>query len=162
MSTESDPEAQARLRDEIVLLNVGVARTIARRYHDRGMEADDVDQIAYMALVRALRGFDHGRGYDFLTYAVPTIRGEIKRHFRDHDWVSAVEARSIAQLLVRRLDARDQRVVSLRYVHEWTQKSIADDLGITQMQVSRILSRIHQHLRAELSLTELPDTRTAS
>ena len=75
----------------------------------------------------------------------------------DDDWVSAVEARSITQLLLSRLEARDQRVVFLRYVQEWTQKSIADDLGVTQMQVSRILARIHHHLRAEL-----PETQTAS
>ena len=241
LSAATDPAAEAGLRDLLVILNVGVARTIARRYHHRGLEADDIDQIAFTALVRAVQGFDPGRGNDFLTYAAPTIRGEIKRHFRDHgwtirvprriqetqreihradpdvdgrdrcsnarlddlaalvgrprrdvsealkangcftpisldlelgpgdrttlgdtiadedDWVSAVEARSVAQLLVRRLDARDQRVVFLRYGHEWTQKAIADELGVTQMQVSRILARIHHHLRAEL-----PATQTAS
>jgi RNA polymerase sigma-B factor len=241
LSAVSDPEAQAQLRDQLVMLNVGVARTVARRYHHRGMEADDVDQTAVTALVRAVQGFDPGRGHDFLTYAIPTISGEIKRYFRDHgwtvrvprriqetqseiyradpdadgrdrcsnarlddlaalvgrprrdvsealgangcfspmsldlvlgpddrttlgesiadddDWVSVVEARSVAQLLVRRLDARDQRVVSLRYVHEWTQTAIAGELGVTQMQVSRILARIHHYLRAEL-----PATQTAS
>lgn len=60
----------------------------------------------------------------------------------------------MTQQLLRRLDARDQRVVFLRYVHEWTQKSIADELGVTQMQVSRILARIHHQLRAELTETQ--------
>ena len=241
LSEADDAEEQARLRDQLVMLNVGIARTLAWRYHNRGMEADDLDQTAYLALVRAVQGFDPGRGHDFLAYAIPTIRGEIKRHFRDQgwtirpprrvqetqreihradpdadgrdrcsnarleelaaligrtrrdvtealrangcftptsldtelapgqrttlgdsiadddDWVSAVEARSITQLLLSRLEARDQRVVFLRYVQEWTQKSIADDLGVTQMQVSRILARIHHHLRAGL-----PETQTAS
>ena len=75
----------------------------------------------------------------------------------EDDWTSVVEARSIAQLIVRRLDAHDQRVVSLRYVHEWTQKAIAEELGVSKMQVSRTLARIHHHLRAELH-----ETQTAS
>ena len=89
----SEPEAQARLRDQLVMLNVGVARTVARRYHHRGVEGDDVDQTAFTALVRAVQGFDPGRGNDFLTYAVPTIRGEIKRYFRDHGWTIRVPRR---------------------------------------------------------------------
>jgi RNA polymerase sigma-B factor len=237
LCAETTPETQAQLRDHLVLLNVGVARTIARRYHHRGLEDDDIDQTAFIALIGAVKRFDPDKGYDFLTYAVPTIRGEIKRHFRDTGWtirvprpiqetqreidranpdidrrerrskarldelatllgmsradvsdaltargsfspssldlelnpgspstlggnfaaddeVSAVEARFIVQPLVRQLAARDQRVLFLRYVEEWTQKSIANELGVTQMQVSRILARIHRRLRDDLIDTE--------
>ena len=53
----------------------------------RGIEEEDLVQVAYAALIRAARGFDPSRDQDFLSYAVPTIRGELKKHFRDRGWV---------------------------------------------------------------------------
>ena len=63
-----------------------VATDVARRYHGRGIAADDLDQVAYLGLVKAVRGFDPTLGDDFLSYAVPTLRGEIRRYFRDAGW----------------------------------------------------------------------------
>ncbi len=63
-----------------------VARSVASRYFERGIEDDDLVQVAYAALTRAARDFDPGRHKDFLSYAVPTIRGELKKHFRDLGW----------------------------------------------------------------------------
>ena len=71
----------------IVVLNVPVARSIARRYRDRGCELEDLEQTAYLALVRAVDHFDVASGHDFLAYAVPTIRGEVMRYFRDVGWM---------------------------------------------------------------------------
>ena len=64
-----------------------VARSIAARYRGRGVAADDLEQVAYLALVRAAHRFDPEKAPDFLTFAVPTIRGEVKRYFRDHGWM---------------------------------------------------------------------------
>ncbi|MGH3444042.1 MAG: sigma-70 family RNA polymerase sigma factor, partial [Nocardioidaceae bacterium] len=75
-----------RLRDQLVVLNMGVAESIAKRYRRRGIADDDLAQAAYLGLVKAVRGFDPGRGGDFLSYAVPTISGEVKRYFRDFGW----------------------------------------------------------------------------
>src|ERR1044071_4248492 len=63
-----------------------VARSVASRFRRRGIEDDDLAQVAYTALTRAARDFDPGRHKDFLSYAVPTIRGELKKHFRDLGW----------------------------------------------------------------------------
>ena len=63
-----------------------VARSIAHRFRHKGVADDDLDQVAYMALTRAAQNYDDSQGRDFLSYAVPTIRGELQRHFRDHSW----------------------------------------------------------------------------
>ena len=75
------------LLDEVVCLNMEVARDLARRYRGRGVPDDDLEQVAYLGLVKAVRGFDVDRADDFLSYAVPTIRGEVRRYFRDHGWM---------------------------------------------------------------------------
>jgi RNA polymerase sigma-B factor len=66
---------------------MGVATAIAARYRTRGIATEDLQQVAYLALVKAAHGYDPEVGHDFLSYAVPTIRGEIKRHFRDLGWM---------------------------------------------------------------------------
>ena len=63
----------------------------------------------------------------------------------------AAEARMMLAPVVRRLGERDRRILELRFFHEWTQERIARELGVTQMQVSRLLSRIMRQLRAQLS-----------
>ena len=80
-------DERAKVLGAIVVLNVPVARSIARRYRDRGCELEDLEQTAYLALVRAVGHFDVASGHDFLAYAVPTIRGEVMRYFRDIGWM---------------------------------------------------------------------------
>lgn len=79
-------EARDSLIDQVVVINAGVARTIARGYAGRGVPVEDLEQVACLALVRAAQRFDATKADDFLSYAVPTIRGEIKRWFRDNGW----------------------------------------------------------------------------
>jgi len=74
------------LIDQVIVLNIGVAHAIAHRYRNRSVPVEDLEQVACMALVRAAQKFDVAQNRDFLTYAVPTISGEIKRHFRDQGW----------------------------------------------------------------------------
>jgi RNA polymerase sigma-B factor len=228
-----DAAERHRLLDEVVLLNMGVANALAARYRHRGVSIEDLRQVAYMALVKAAQGFDSANGHEFLSYAVPTIRGEIKRHFRDHGWSvrpprriqelqgriatadcelsaelgrsprpaevadhldaplddvlealaangcftptsldrpvgidgvtsigemlgdedrgrDAAEARLVLGPVVRNLSERDRRILMLRFFRGWTQQEIAEDIGVTQMQVSRLLSRILTDLRREL------------
>jgi RNA polymerase sigma-B factor len=98
-----DEEAQ-RIRDEIVRLNMGVASDCARRYRRRGVATEDLDQVAYLGLVKAVQAFDPARGFDFMSFAVPTIRGEVRRHFRDLGWTLR-PPRSIQELQSRILAA---------------------------------------------------------
>jgi RNA polymerase sigma-B factor len=236
-SATSDDAERHRLLDEVVLLNMGVANALAARYRHRGVSIEDLRQVAYLALVKAARGFDSASGHEFLSYAVPTIRGEIKRHFRDHGWSvrpprriqelqgriaiadselsaalgrsprpaevadhlgtplddvlealaadgcftptsldrpvgpegdttigemlgnddrgrDAAEARVLLGPALRNLSERDRRILMLRFFRGWTQSEIAEDIGVTQMQVSRLLSRILEGLREELSVQD--------
>jgi RNA polymerase sigma-B factor len=230
----TDEHEKEALRDEVIVLNMGVARAIARRYRNRGLSGDDLEQAAYVGLVKAVNGFDPSHERDFLSYAVPTVAGEVKRYFRDFGWsvrpprrvqelqgaiakqsndlvqrlgrspkpsevaaelgvdveqviealaadgaftpasldvpvgedgaatlgdlmpvddaeFTSAEARVVLAPAVRSLSARDRRIIELRFFHGWTQEQIAGDIGVTQMQVSRLLSRILRDLRSELA-----------
>jgi RNA polymerase sigma-B factor len=231
----ADASGQRRdaLVQRIVRVNMPVARMLAKRYSGRGISADDLEQVAYLGLVKAARGYDAERGSDFLSYAVPTIRGEIRKHFRDAGWVvrpprriqelqsrlwsadaeltqslhrsptpselaahldvplddviealgadgcfvpssldlplgeedaetvgdrqggadpafANCEARVILGPLVRKLGERDRKIVELRFFRGWSQQQIGDEIGVTQMQVSRLLSRILAELRTAI------------
>ncbi|MEP6816384.1 MAG: sigma-70 family RNA polymerase sigma factor [Marmoricola sp.] len=229
----SEPEQREQLVNQVVVLNMALANNIARRYSSRGIPLDDLRQVAYVALVRATKNYDITTGHHFLAYCVPTIRGEIRRHFRDHGWMvrpprriqdlqgrlsiarselsstlgrsprprelaahlsepvedviealsgdgcfapasldrptggsgttplgdligqadreqGSAEARLVLAPLVRRLEERDRHILMLRFFRGWTQQEIAEDIGVTQMQVSRLLSRILTGLRNQL------------
>ncbi len=81
-----EPAERERALDAVVELNMQVAEAVARRYARRGIPLEDLTQVAYLALVRAVTSFDAGRGEDLLSYAVPCMQGEIRRHFRDQGW----------------------------------------------------------------------------
>ena len=84
-ASQSEDE-RALLREEVVLLNRSVALAIAARYRSRSILLDDLQQVACLGLVKAVNGFEPSHEKDFLSYAVPTISGEVKRHFRDLGW----------------------------------------------------------------------------
>jgi RNA polymerase sigma-B factor len=237
----ADPAEAEQLYEQVVLLNVEIAESIVLRYRNRGVPVDDLVQVACVGLVKAARGFDVDKSTNFLSYAVPTILGEVKRFFRDNAWVvkpprrvqelqaqisaatarmthasgSAPSADAIAQELgvepaevhealaadgcyspssldrtmttgdddgaqlgdligaddvgydraealvalrplCRQLSERDRRIVYLRFFCEWTQARIAEEFGVTQMQISRLLSRILTRLREELGTLDEP------
>ncbi|MBQ8415329.1 MAG: sigma-70 family RNA polymerase sigma factor [Clostridia bacterium] len=74
-----DEAAEAELVEE----NLGLVRTVARRFLDRGTEYEDLVQIGTIGMIKAIRSFSLERGTAFSTYAVPLIVGEIRRHLRD-------------------------------------------------------------------------------
>jgi RNA polymerase sigma-B factor len=74
------------LREELVRSYLPLARTIARRYESRRVPVEDLVQIAAIGLMKAIDRYDPGRGIAFSSYAVPTMVGEVQRHFRDHTW----------------------------------------------------------------------------
>jgi RNA polymerase sigma-B factor len=228
----ADDLARRRLQDRVVEVNLQIAVDVARRYRNRGVAGDDLEQVAYLGLVKAARGFDPERTTDFLSYAVPTIRGEVRRYFRDHGWavrpprsvqqaqarITAVEsdlcqelgraprpseiaerldvdldlvvealaangcfaptsldatpadsdegigdrlgnedesfesaeARVALKPLLAHLDRRERIMLEMRFFQGATQSEIGAVLGITQMQVSRLLSALLARLRDEL------------
>ena len=89
---QASGEERCRLEDEVVRLNMSVAGDLARRYRGRGIPLDDLEQVACLGLVKAVKGFEPDKASDFLSFAVPTIRGELRRYFRDFGWVGASAA----------------------------------------------------------------------
>lgn len=82
-----------RVRDELVAGHLPLAEHIAMKYQRRGQSIEDLRQVARVGLVAAVDRFDPERGSDFVSYAVPTIMGEIRRYFRDATWMVAVPRR---------------------------------------------------------------------
>ena len=226
----TDPRRSEELRQQVVMENLDLADATARRYRGRGLDLDDLVQVARLALVKAVRGYRCGRGHSFAGYAIPTISGELKRHFRDCGWdvrpprrlqearsrvlreeeqlwhdlrrqpsvaevagaigLSVPEVRAakvcaaaynsvpldapgadgranepadpgdvyarfeeqeVLAQAIRSLPQRDQLIVRLRFVEELTQSQIGEQLGVSQMQVSRLLSRILRQLKRDLA-----------
>lgn len=239
LAVAAGPADREAAVQRLIEVNLSVADAIAGRYAGRGVPDDDLAQVARLALVRAARGFDPDLGYDFLGYAVPSIRGELRRYFRDCGWTvrpprrvqeaqlrmnrargslsqdlgrepaagdfaaaldldeatvlealrvndcyhpdsldrpvehgagaatqqspaplrlgeedpnfARCEARVLLTPLLAELVPRDRTVLRLRFVEGLTQREIGDQIGVTQMQVSRILSRLLGHLRSRLN-----------
>ncbi|MEV4756376.1 SigB/SigF/SigG family RNA polymerase sigma factor [Micromonospora sp. NPDC049559] len=221
---------RSRLRTQAIEQNLPMANRLARRYAGRGEPLDDLTQVAALALVRAVDAYDPTRRNNFAAYAVPSILGALKRHFRDTTWgiqvprstqelarelVTAAEeltqrrrrtptsaelaahlhvavdkvraaisarhayrptslnaphpagagvdligiiggsdpqyARVDDQLTLRQLLAalplRERRILSMRFDEHMTQTQIAAEIGVSQMQVSRLLKRTLAELR---------------
>lgn len=100
MSVCGDPVASRRLRDAIVEHYLPLADDLARRFNGRGELPDDLVQVARVGLVKAVSRFDVDLGSDFVSFAVPTVVGEIRRHFRDNGW-SVKVPRRVKELTVR-------------------------------------------------------------
>lgn len=226
----SDRREAESLRDEAVMLTLDLPEQVARRYRGRGIDHEDLVQVGRVGLVKAARGYRAGVGSGFVSYAMPTISGEVKRHFRDCGWAVrpprrlqevrallgadeeqltqslrrsptieeraealgldprevslaqqcgsaystlsldlpdygglraeavAAESAEIEQMLrlsslrsvLGLLSEREQLIVRLRFVEEQTQSEIGDALGVSQMQVSRLLTSILARLRQGL------------
>ncbi|MGQ0480492.1 MAG: SigB/SigF/SigG family RNA polymerase sigma factor [Pseudonocardia sp.] len=89
---EDDPRRE-QLRDQLVTGYLPVAQHIARRFNHRGEPLDDLVQVATVGLINAVDRFQPDRGSDFFSFAVPTISGEVRRHFRDQGWSMRVPRR---------------------------------------------------------------------
>lgn len=246
-AAESSGAERDHLIEEVILLNLVVARTLAARYRDRGIPLEDLEQVAAAALVRVAQTYEHSHDRPFLAYAVPSIRGELRRYFRDRGWGvrpprriqelrlralderdrqraecdgepsmaaiaaelgvpesdvvealtadgcftpssldvevkerggslgdglgdergdrdrDAVEAKIVLHPHLRRLRPRDRRLLHLRYYEELTQREIAEEFGVTQTHVSRMLAQVLADLRAQVGEieVELPPTPVA-
>lgn len=235
--SEQDPRRE-ELRSKLVTEHMPVAEHIARRFSHRGESQEDLTQVATLGLINAVDRFDPDRGVDFLSYAVPTIMGEVRRHFRDTGWavrmprrlqelhlsvssaistlsqelgraptptelaenlgisrnevyrgleagnayrsasldelltdtdeiplgdaigesdseLAEVENREAIRPLLAELDERERRILVMRFFRSMTQTQIAEQIGISQMHVSRLLSRTLAWLRDRIE-TEAP------
>lgn len=127
LRADADPATRADLDEELIRLNMRLAADISRRFRGRGIPDDDLRQVAYVGLVKAVRGFSPERGYDFLSFAVPTIRGEIRRHFRDLGW-AVRPPRSIQEAQTKIIACEPELAQSLGRAPRPSE--IADHLGL--------------------------------
>ena len=133
-----DPEDQ----EALVLRFLPLARHCARRY-EAGGEREDLEQVAALALVKAVERYDPGRGIAFTTFAMPTILGELKRHFRDRGWSVRVP-RSLQELRGRVEDAMEELTGILG--RSPTAQELAERCGATAEAVleARALTTAHR------------------
>jgi RNA polymerase sigma-B factor len=80
-------------RDELAKMYLNLVKFLASRFRNRGEPIDDLVQVGTIGLLKAIDRFDPERGWEFTTYATPTILGEIKRYFRDKGWAMKVPRR---------------------------------------------------------------------
>lgn len=229
----ADHPRRAALRDRSIEAWLPLARHLAARYNGRGEPADDLLQTATLGLIKAVDRYDPNRGVDFSGFAIPTILGEVKRHFRDRTWsvrvprkmqelrmaitdannvlmhtlgrsptvadvalhlgrteeevleglegaraysatslstpvsadqsmelgetlgsddgeYEATELRMVLGQAMTVLDDREQKILSLRFYGNLTQSDIAEQIGISQMHVSRLITRALAKLRTEI------------
>jgi RNA polymerase sigma-B factor len=116
-----------RQREAIIERALPLAEHIARRYGGRGEPFDDLVQAARVGLLKAVNRFDIDNGADFLSFAVPTMMGEVRRHFRDYGWAIKVPRR-VKELQPQMVRARAQ--LSQRLGRAPNTTEIADHLGI--------------------------------
>ena len=133
---------RAELRDQLVRGHLPVAQHIARRFAHRGEPLDDLEQVATVGLINAVDRFEPDRGVDFLSYAVPTITGEVRRHFRDHGWAMRVP-RSLKDLHVT-LGAATLEL-SQRYGRAPTVTELARHLDLPREQIIEGLEAAHAY-----------------
>jgi RNA polymerase sigma-B factor len=236
------PRASAE-RAAMVERHLGLARHLALRYSDSGEPLDDLFQVASLGLVNAVDRFDPSRGIAFTTFAVPTILGELKRHFRDRGWaihvprdlkeaalrvrraiaehpgdrpptpaelaeatglslegvLEALEVagvqrtlsldapasseeeggatlvdllgaddveltratdRTLLESLLRTVTPREREILRLRFVEDLTQSQIGERIGVSQMQVSRILRAALTRMQAAARMPGEPPIRS--
>jgi len=121
--------AYRRQREAIVTRCLPLADHIARRYRGRGEPFDDLVQAARLGLVNAVNRFDVDNGADFLWFAVPTMMGEVRRHFRDHGWAVKVP-RSLKELQPQLIRARAE--LSQQLNRAPTASELAQHLGVAR------------------------------
>ena len=80
-------------RDLLIELHLPLARNVARRFGNRGESVEDLTSVATVGLLLAIDRFDPDRGTEFLSFAIPTVMGEVRRYFRDHGWSMRVPRR---------------------------------------------------------------------
>lgn len=89
----NNDDERLQIREKLVDQFIGLVEFLARRFRNRGEPLDDLVQVGTIGLLKAIDRFDLERGFEFSTYATPTIVGEIKRHFRDKGWAVRVPRR---------------------------------------------------------------------
>lgn len=125
------------LRDALVEGYLPLARAVARKFAGRGAEMEDLEQVASIALLKAIERFEPERGFRFVTYAVPTITGDLRNHLRDHGGLMRMP-RDMRQRLYQM--TREQEAFEREHLRAPTAPELAARMGITPEELLTLLN----------------------
>ncbi|WP_327583985.1 SigB/SigF/SigG family RNA polymerase sigma factor [Nonomuraea sp. NBC_00507] len=129
---ETSDLQKIRIRERLVEMYAGLVNDVTRRYYHRGEPMEDLRQAAYVGLMKAINGFDPDLGHEFRGYAMITMVGEVKRHFRDRTW--AIRVPRVFQ--ERRLELNKATAELTQTLgHAPTVAELAAKMGISQEDV---------------------------
>ncbi len=129
---DSESNRHQRLREAVIERCLPLADHIARRFRNRGEPTEDLVQVARVGLVNAVNRFNVDNGAEFLSFAVPTMMGEVRRHFRDHGW-SVKVPRRLKELNSELKRSRDELSHQLRRAP--TASELAAKMGIDREEL---------------------------
>lgn len=129
-------------RNAIVEKNLYMVDILIRKYLSKGVEYDDLYQIGALALVAAVERFDPAKGFEFSSFATPTILGEIKKYFRDKQWSLKVPRR-LKEIAAKVQDAKDKLNSELHRTP--TVAEIAEFTGYTEEQIIEAIESSHAY-----------------
>ena len=124
------------LRNQIVEENLYMVDILIRKYLGKGVEYDDLYQVGALALVSAVERFDMSKGFEFKSFATPTILGEIKKYFRDKQWSLKVPRR-MKEISTKVQEVKDHLTTKL--VRAPTLDEISDATGFTHEQIMQAM-----------------------
>ena len=137
-------------REEFIRGNLRLVLSVIQRFSNRGENVDDLFQVGCIGLIKAIDNFDPAQNVRFSTYGVPMIVGEVKRYLRDNageeNWISDMMFRDT----VKALTPRERRIIALRYLRGQTQTQVAQEIGISQAQVSRLEKAALKHIKEQI------------
>ncbi|MCL2492480.1 MAG: SigB/SigF/SigG family RNA polymerase sigma factor [Clostridiales bacterium] len=124
------------IRNELVERHLDLAEILAHKYLNHGVELDDLIQVASYGLLLAVERFDPDRGIKFVTFATPTIIGEIKKYFRDTTW-SVKVPRRLKEIAIRIPLAKKELEETLQYIP--TVQELSDFMNVSEEEVLEAL-----------------------
>lgn len=153
---EAGTDEHEKTRAVLIERHLPLVTFMARKFADRGEPLDDLIQVGTIGLIKAIDRFEISKGFEFSTFATPTIVGEIKRHFRDKTWAVRVPRR-LQELGASVTKATTELTQKLD--RSPTPKEIAKHLGITVDEVAEALESNAAYSTVSLDVTS--DTSTS-
>lgn len=138
------------LRNELIRRNLYIAEILAKKYINRGIEYEDIYQVASLGLILAIERYDVSRGFEFSSFATPTIIGEIKKYFRDKGWSIRVP-RKIQELSKKVNQAKIHLENTKGTIPEI--KDIADYLKVSEEEIMEVMEASQVYRLKSLDVT---------
>ena len=139
-----------KLRDELIERHLYIAEILAKKYSNRGIDYDDIYQVACIGLIYAIDRYDIDKGYEFSSFATPTIIGEIKKYFRDKGWTIRVPRR--IQELSKKIN-NSKIYLSQTLQRSPTVEDIAEYLNCTEEEVLEAMEASKVYTPQSLDVT---------